>query len=55
MSLEDAFFKVEDDEFYLSQKHKSDLKKQDKCEHRFFVCKCSICGKILGSEKNIKL
>lgn len=55
MQPEDAFFQVEDKDFYASQKHKSLIKKQVECEHPYFMCKCSICGKILGSEKTIKL
>lgn len=31
------------------------LKKQEACEHKMFMVKCSTCGKILGSEKNLKI
>jgi hypothetical protein len=55
MQPEDAYFQVNDNDFYASQKHKSLLKKQTTCEHKFFVCRCSLCNKVLGSEKTIKL
>ncbi len=41
---------VVDNEFYLAELHKSNLRKKPKCEHHYWVCKCSICGQILGSE-----
>ena len=50
---------VIDSEFYrvnrLKAEEKSRLKLQHECEHKYFVCRCSLCNKVLGSEKTIKL
>lgn len=41
---------VEDSEFYIVQVHKSKLRNKPQCKHAFWVCKCSLCGEILGSD-----
>lgn len=41
---------VVDTKFYKNQRRKSH---SSKCVHKFWVCKCSICGKVLGSESNL--
>lgn len=41
---------VEDSEFYIVQVHKSKLRNKPRCKHAFWICKCSLCGEILGSE-----
>jgi len=49
---------VIDNEFYRVERLKADerakIKLQNECEHIYFVCKCSKCNKVLGSEKHFK-
>lgn len=42
---------VVDNKFYKTQRKKKHV---DKCLHKFWVCRCSICGIVLGSESNLK-
>lgn len=41
---------VEDNEAYQITLHKERLRKKPDCVHAYWVCRCSICGQILGSE-----
>lgn len=49
---------VIDNEFYRVKRLKADerakIKLQNECEHIYFVCRCSKCNKVLGSEKHFK-
>ncbi len=51
MQPDDAYFQVEDNDFYASQKHKSNLHKSE-CTHQYYICRDTKTLKVLGSEKN---